>query len=81
MIVPVRLFAAAKDLAGSDVVSVEVGEGATIADIRAALLTSAPALASIVPHAMWAVDAEFAPESTPVSDKNEVALIPPVSGG
>jgi molybdopterin converting factor subunit 1 len=81
MIVPVRLFAAAKELAESDEVTVEVPPGSTVADVRTALLAAIPALAKIIPHAMWAVDAEFASTSTQITDKNEVALIPPVSGG
>ena len=81
MKVRVRLFAAAKDLAGHDVLSLEVAERATVADVRTALLASAPALANIVPHALWAVDTQYALESTPITEQSEIALIPPVSGG
>jgi molybdopterin converting factor small subunit len=81
MKVRVRLFAAAKDLAGCDVLPIEVAECATIADVRTALLAAEPALANIVPHALWAVDTQYALESTPVAEQSEIALIPPVSGG
>jgi molybdopterin converting factor small subunit len=81
MRVHVRLFAAAKDLAGRDKVSVEVADGATIAEVRTALIAAVPALTSIVPHALWAVDTQYAPESTRVTERSEIALIPPVSGG
>jgi sulfur-carrier protein len=81
MKVRVRLFAAAKDLAGRDVLPLEVAAPATIADIRTALLAAAPALANIVPHALWAVDTQYALESTRVTEQSEIALIPPVSGG
>jgi molybdopterin converting factor subunit 1 len=81
MNVRVKLFAAAKDLAGQDVVTVEVAEAATIADIRKSLQIANPALSKIIPHALWAVNAQYASESTPVNEQSEVALIPPVSGG
>jgi molybdopterin converting factor subunit 1 len=81
MNVRVKLFAAAKDLAGQDLVTVEVPEAATIADIRESLQIAKPALSRIIPHALWAVDAKYASETTPITEKNEVALIPPVSGG
>ncbi len=81
MNVQVKLFAAAKDLARSEAVTVEVVDGATIAEVREALLAAVPALASIVPHALWAVDARYSPENTRVTKQSEIALIPPVSGG
>jgi molybdopterin converting factor subunit 1 len=81
MNVRVKLFAAAKDLAGQDVVTVEVADGATIADIRESLQIAKPALSKIIPHALWAVDTQYASETTPITEQSEVALIPPVSGG
>ena len=81
MKVRVKLFAVAKELAGSDAVVVELPEGATIAHLRTAVITASPALARIVPHAMWAVGTEYATDNTPVGEQSEVAIIPPVSGG
>jgi sulfur-carrier protein len=81
MHVRVKLFAAAKDLVGSDTATVEVADAANIADVRTALLDRDPALTKIVPHALWAVDAKYASENTPITDQSEIALIPPVSGG
>ena len=56
----VRLFAAAKEIAGCDIVEVQADDGAAIADVRKALLAAVPALANIVPHALWAVDTQYA---------------------
>jgi sulfur-carrier protein len=81
MNVRVKLFAAAKDLVGSDTVTIEVADAAIVADVRTALLKTIPALTKIVPHALWAVDAQYAAENTPITDESEIALIPPVSGG
>ncbi len=66
MNVRVKLFAVAKELAGCDELAVELPAGATIADLRAAIVIVAPALARIVPHALWAVDAEYANDDTTV---------------
>ena len=81
MNVRVKLFAVAKELAGSDAIVVELPDGATIAHLRTAIISTSPALARIVPHAMWAVGAEYATDNTPLTEASEIALIPPVSGG
>lgn len=81
MKVRVKLFAVAKELAGCDELSVELPDGATIRDLRAAIVIVAPTLAGIVPHALWAVAAEYANDDTTLTEESEVALIPPVSGG
>jgi molybdopterin converting factor small subunit len=81
MIVRVKLFAVAKQVAGGSEVVVEVGDVATIADVERALTAAEPALADVAVHARWAIDAEFAGRERVVTAKSEVALIPPVSGG
>ena len=81
MKVRVKLFAVARDLAQRDELEIELRDGATIADIRRAAEQACPALGRILPHAMWAVDAEYATDITSLTEHSEVALIPPVSGG
>jgi molybdopterin converting factor small subunit len=81
MKVRVKLFAVAKELAGCDELSVELPDVATIRDLRGAIVILAPALTRIVPHALWAVGAEYANADTRLNEESEVALIPPVSGG
>ncbi len=81
MIVRVRLFAAARELAGKSEEMLEVRDAATLADVERALLNEFPALKSLLSHARWAVDAEFAMSSAVVTERSEIALIPPVSGG
>ncbi len=81
MMVCVKLFASARELAGSSAATVAVPEGATLADVQRSLLRAVPQLERILPHARWAVDREFAAAETAVTEKSEIALIPPVSGG
>ena len=81
MRVQVRLFARARDLAGADVLSVEVPEGANAGELRRALAARYPALAGLLERSALAVNEEFATETTPVRADSEVAVLPPVSGG
>jgi molybdopterin converting factor subunit 1 len=81
MLVSVRLFARARDLAGADIVRVELSDGATIADLRRRLAADHPALAGLLQRSALAVDSDFAEDSHVLSANAEVALLPPVSGG
>lgn len=81
MLVHVRLFARARDLAGADVLRVELPDGATVADLRRRLAAEHPALASLLERSALAVENEFAADSRVLSADAEVALLPPVSGG
>ena len=81
MKVAVRLFAAARDLAGRGEVEIELPPGADVAELRQALAAHLPALAPLAARSLVAVNAEYASDSTPVAEGDELALIPPVSGG
>ena len=77
----VKLFAVAKELAGRDELTIDVPPDATISDLRDVVIKEYPALSPIIPHALWAVNAEYATTNTQLTEQSEVALIPPVSGG
>jgi molybdopterin converting factor subunit 1 len=81
MKVRVKLFAAARELAGRHELEIQVEAPATVGAVRRAVLQSCPALATILPHCLWAVDARYASDDDGVLETSEVALIPPVSGG
>jgi molybdopterin synthase catalytic subunit len=70
----VRLFAGLRDRAGSDHVTVTLPDGATAADLVAAM--DLPSRSCIV-----AVNREYVAPGQVLSEADEVALIPPVSGG
>jgi molybdopterin synthase catalytic subunit len=74
--VTVRLFAMLRERAGASEVTVELPEGACVRDALAAL----GGLADGLPLVM-AVNREYAPEDAPLDPGDELALIPPVSGG
>ncbi|HEV7226591.1 MAG TPA: MoaD/ThiS family protein [Pirellulales bacterium] len=81
MNVRVQLFAVARQLAGRDAIDVSLSKGATVGQLRRALAESAPALAAVLPHVMFAVDAEYADDASVIPPRASVACIPPVSGG
>jgi molybdopterin converting factor small subunit len=68
-------------LAGQEVVEVCVAPPATIAELRHEIATQYPGLSGLLPHVMFAVDAEYAGDEAAITAENEIALIPPVSGG
>ena len=76
MEVTVRLFAMLRERAGASEVVLELPEGASVRDALAELSD----LAAGVPLVM-AVNREYAPADRALSAGDELALIPPVSGG
>lgn len=81
MPVTVRLFARLRELAGADEVVRAVAQSATVGDVWQSLAAEWPALAPYAGSLSCAVNAEYARMTTPVSDGDEVAFLPPVSGG
>ncbi len=81
MTMSVRLFARARDLAGASAVSVDLPEGATVGEMRAALAGQMPALAALLPRCAVAVGGEYAADDRGLRAGEEVAVLPPVSGG
>lgn len=81
MSIHVKLFAAARELAGVDEITVDVAVPTTVANVREALAAAAPVVAPLLGHAVFAVNQEYAADTHAVLDGDEVALIPPVSGG
>lgn len=81
MRVRVRLFALAKQLAGSESIELELAEPANVAQLRKQLATEIPGLNEVMGNLLFAVDAEYASDDTAVLSTSDVACIPPVSGG
>ena len=81
MNVRVRMFAVAKQIVGRGSVDVALPEGATVKDLRRALIDQAPELAAVIDQCRLAVDAEYADDTSVIPAGADVACIPPVSGG
>ena len=76
MKVAVKLFAALREQAGARERTVELADGASVDDIWPAL-----GLGAEPGGLVYAVNRAYVERGTPLSDGDEVALIPPVSGG
>jgi len=79
--VTVRLFARLHDVAGASELVRDVQPGATIGAIWQQLASEVPGLAPYGRSISSAVNADYASMDTPVRDGDEIAFLPPVSGG
>ncbi len=81
MKVNVRLFAGLHDLLGKRDVVLELAEGATVLQLREQLAKEYPIVTPYLTTLVCAVDEEYVPAEHRLREGDEVALIPPVSGG
>ena len=81
MRVTVRLFARLRDIAGTAELSRDLATGATIGDVWRQLAGEFPGLQPYERSISSAVNADYARLDTPLADGDEVAFLPPVSGG
>ncbi|RME40350.1 MAG: hypothetical protein D6788_03450 [Planctomycetota bacterium] len=79
--VKVLLFGPAAEAAGGAESFVTVREGSAVGAVRKALVDRTPALGAVLETSRLAVNAAFASEEEALRDGDEVAVIPPVSGG
>ncbi|QWU17817.1 molybdopterin synthase catalytic subunit [Paenibacillus sophorae] len=82
MQISIRLFAGLAEAIGSQILDFHVAEPqVTAGKLKELLSASYPEAAGQITVSMVAIDREYAPEDTVISNSSEVALIPPVSGG
>ena len=82
--ITVRLFARYRETAGTSLWRGTVPPDSTVADVWAACSAALPGLAAargLVAYSGWSVNGQWARATTPLHDGDEVALLPPVSGG
>jgi molybdopterin converting factor subunit 1 len=79
--VRVRLFASLRELVGRPERELGLPAGATAETAWQALVAEQPALAPRRASLAVAVNREYATFETPLHEGDEVAFIPPVSGG
>jgi molybdopterin converting factor subunit 1 len=81
MRVTIRLFARLRDLAGSGELVRDVPGPATVDSVWRALVSEMPALSDYERTMSVALNADYSRMSAAVSEGDEVAFLPPVSGG
>jgi molybdopterin converting factor subunit 1 len=79
--VTIRLFARLRELAGTGELVREVAAPATIETVWRELVSSYPEIEPYATSISVARNFEYARMSTPITDDDEVAFLPPVSGG
>ncbi len=77
----VHLFARFRDVFGMDVVNISLPEPATVKELRAAVASRKVEISGLLAHSQVAVNRELAGDEMAVCAGDEIALIPPVSGG
>jgi molybdopterin synthase catalytic subunit len=81
MTVTVRLFAMLRERAGTAEISLEAPDLSTVAMIESILVQRYSGLADLLSKSAVAVNRAYASRETVLHDGDELALIPPVSGG
>ncbi len=81
MQVRVRFFGMLKEVAGRDDETLRLPEGARVADLLDRCASSAPDLKNYFPVIAVALNQEYSERDAALHEGDEVALIPPVSGG
>jgi molybdopterin synthase catalytic subunit len=75
------LFGQAREMAGGQTITLELDQPATVASAFAALKSLHPKLAAMERSLMFAVNEEYASPSHPLAEGDNLAILPPVSGG
>jgi molybdopterin converting factor subunit 1 len=81
MLIHVKLFAILRDLAGKPELTLDLPTGTTVHAAGVALGEAVPALKEHLPHTGFAVNRTYAGPAQVLEDGDELAAIPPVSGG
>jgi molybdopterin converting factor subunit 1 len=79
--VTVRLFARLRDITGAAELTRDIAQGATIRSVWQQLAGEYPELGKYERSISSAVNADYAQMDQLLSDGDEVAFLPPVSGG
>jgi len=81
MLVTVRLFARLREMAGGAEFKRELPDGSTARNVWDVLAAEFPGFDDYSKAVSCAINEEYARMTSPVSDGDEVAFLPPVSGG
>lgn len=81
MKITIKMFAKIRDMVGADEVPLEVPDGCTVAELLAKLEEHHPNVSGMLAKSMVAIDNEFAAGDQVLTETDEVAILPPVSGG
>ena len=81
MQITVKLFALMREKAGTDTIVLDIPEGAKLTQAVAILVHHYPVLEPYVANTRFSLHMDFVDPETSLAEGDELALIPPVSGG
>jgi molybdopterin converting factor subunit 1 len=76
----INLFGITRDIVGKNITEVEINQESDVQTVLGILKTDFPKLQEIK-SLLIAVNSEYAEADLMLSERDEIALIPPVSGG
>ncbi len=76
----VIMFGIARDIVGDSKLKLELDEGASVGVLKKRLIDGYPEMGRLK-SISFAVNTEYVDDSYQLSDKEEIIIIPPVSGG
>ena len=80
MTINILAFGIAKEILGGTAISINFSDGVSVLEIKTILEEQYPRLKQLTSFAI-AVNGEYAKPETIISPGDEIAIIPPVSGG
>lgn len=81
MQIKVKLFAILRDRANTSEFDLEVPRGSATSVALNSIATRLPSIKDLLPRAAVAINREYVSRDATLNDGDELALIPPVSGG
>lgn len=81
MNITIRYFARYREVAGKSSERFELAEGTTVSQAGQALIARYPDLAEMLPRSIFAVNRQYVPAETPLSEGDELVFVPPMAGG
>ncbi|UCE74895.1 MAG: molybdopterin converting factor subunit 1 [Methanomassiliicoccales archaeon] len=81
MKVNVKFFASYKEALGKDELKIELDKDSTVSDLLKALRRDYPELGKLMETLVVSINLEYASHDSVLKEGDEVALLPPVSGG
>lgn len=79
--ITVLFFATLRDKAGTKSLELDIAPGATVRDVKAAVIRQFPTLQENMEHCLASVNHEYSEDNTEIPTNAEIAFFPPVSGG
>jgi molybdopterin converting factor small subunit len=81
MKIQIKLFAAARELSDRGEIEMEVDDGMQVGEMKIKISGEYPNLKDLILRSAVSLNREFATDDYVICEHDEIALIPPVSGG